>query len=143
MKAEQKLQMDVIKGNQIYYAEFDKFTLITDGHVGVYLNPHELKIDKSKMLKAEKADFLNPEYLKDKCADAAVTNTAYKGFDGFCLKIISKVNEEYCFVKEKYLKMFSGYGGVFIQSQKDPVFITKYGIPYGIILPIHIGKPLD
>lgn len=48
MKIEQKLQIDVIKGNRIYYAEYGEYIFVADGHTGVYLTASELKIDKSK-----------------------------------------------------------------------------------------------
>lgn len=140
MKIEQKLQMDVIKGERIFYVELGDLTLVTDGHIGVYLTESELKIDKSKMQKSGNGcDALSPESLQAAGVAGKETKTAYKCHRyGFAIKLEAVEGDAECYVLENYLKMFSGYTGMIIRGKKDPVLILKYGKPYGIILPINI-----
>ncbi|MER2108217.1 MAG: hypothetical protein ABS949_14885 [Solibacillus sp.] len=146
MKIERKLQIDVIKGERIYYAEYGELTLITDGHVGVYLTASELKVDKAKMIEvANDTAALAPVHLEAANVKARETNTAYRMQYGNCfaikLKAVEGDNE--CYVKDKFLKMFDGYNGLFIQGKKDAVLVTKYGKPYGVIMPVNIAKELE
>lgn len=142
MKVEQKLQIDAIKGERIYYYDFGELTLISDGYIGVYLKQSELKIDKTKLIKIVKCD-LDPELLKNERTEARVTRTAHISQNKLSIKIKSKENEGYCFVQEKLLKQFYGYNGLYIKSKKDIVYVTKYGVPYGIILPVYIAEELE
>jgi len=140
MRAEQKLQIDAIKGNRMYFAVFENFVFITDGHCGVYLKEKELKIDKAKMMQIDEkaAKQFDPQTIKDHRVKAKITNAAYRCMSGFAIKIKSTENETQCFVQEKFLKMFDGANGMFIESEKAPVYVERYGLPYGIILPIHV-----
>lgn len=146
MKIEQKLQMDVIKGERIYYTEFDEYIFVCDGHMGVYLTEQELKIDRSKMHKMSGSSVQNfaPQFLEKHTLQARQTRTACATWhDGFAIKI--KANEEdiECFVKEKYLKLFYGYSSIAIIGKKEPVYIKKLGKPYGIVMPVNIGNELE
>lgn len=144
MKAEIKLQTDVIKGNRMYYKQYEEMILISEGHYGVYLKPNELKIDKSKMIEfGDKTDTLDPKKLEECRTKAKITNTAIKTHSGFAIKIKSLENDEYCFVDEKFLKQFPGHTNVLIKSRKEPILILKYGLPYGIILPMNITTELE
>lgn len=146
MEIKQKLQTDVIKGERIFYADFDKLTLITDGHIGVYLTERELKIDKSKMqnVSGESAASLSPESLQAAGVPGIETRTAHKmPVGGFAIKLKAVEGKQKCFVKEKWLKMFIEYTSMFIRDEKSPVLIMKYGLPYGIILPINIPTNSD
>lgn len=141
MKIEQKLQMDVIKGERIYYAEFGDLTFIADGFIGVYLTASELKIDKTKMqqMSGNNVDTLSPESLTAAGVAGKETRTAHKcPAHGFAIKLKAIEGNAECFVQEKYLKMFPGYTGMIIRGGKEPVLILKYGKPYGVILPINI-----
>ena len=140
MKIEQKLQIDVIKGNRIYYAEYGEYIFVADGHTGVYLTASELKIDKSKMMQVKNNQSFEPEQYKASSIKAKETNEAYrlKYDNGFAIKIKGIESDAECFVKEKFLKMFDGYNALYIRNKKDPVLVMKYGKPYGIIMPINI-----
>ena len=140
MKIEQKLQIDVIKGNRIYYAEYGEYIFVADGHTGVYLTASELKIDKSKMMQVKNNQSFDPELYGASCIKAKETNVAYriKYDNGFAIKLKGIESDVECFVKEKFLKMFDGYNALYIRDKKDPVLVMKYGKPYGIIMPIHI-----
>ena len=145
MKIEQKLQIDVIKGNRIYYAEYGEYIFVADGHTGVYLTASELKIDKSKMIQVNNNQSFEPEQLEAASIKAKETNAAYRmKYDGgFAIKLKGMESDVVCFVKEKYLKMFDGYNGLFIRSKKDPVLVMKYGKPYGIIMPVNIQEEME
>lgn len=141
MKAEYQFQIDAIKGVKIYYVELEKLIFITDGHAGVYLSERELKIDKSKMIQMKPSKdsiSFSPENLLKERTPAKESNIAYKMNSKWAIKLSSKDSGEYCYVQEKYLKMFKGYNSIFIKSPKDPVLIYRYGVPYGIILPVRI-----
>lgn len=146
MKIEQKLQLDVIKGERIYYAEYDEYIFICDGHVGVYLTERELKIDKTKMHKMTGSSVPNfaPQFLETNGFEAHKTRTAVDTWhDGYAIKLKANNEDVSCFVKEKFLKMFSGFAGIVIQGKKEPVYIRKFGKPYGIAMPINIGDELE
>ena len=141
MKIEQKLQIDVIKGNRIFYTEYGEYIFVADGHTGAYLTASELKIDKSKMIQmAGNTESFAPDHLEAACVKARETNAAYrmKYDNSFAIKLKGIESDVECFVKEKYLKMFDGYNALFIKSKKDPVLVMKYGKPYGIIMPVNI-----
>ena len=141
MNIEYQLQIDAIKGTRIFYKEYGKFILVTDGRIGVYLKESELKIDKSKMYVInEKPDAVSfePSDLLAERTPAKETMIARKMSTGYAIKIHSEESGEFCYVSEKYLKMFKGYTNLYIKSRKDPVLVYKYGTPYGIILPINI-----
>lgn len=143
MKAEYQLQIDAIKGKRIFYEEYGELILVTDGRIGVYLKDKELKIDKSKMIKFKRdkgSISLHPEELLKERTAAIQTNFAIKiPYRGYAIKIKAKESGEHCFVNEKYLKMFNGFNNLFIKSKKDPVLVYRFGVPYGIILPMHIA----
>ena len=141
MKAEYQLQIDAIKGERIIYNEYGELILVSDGRIGVYLKDKELKIDKSKMIKMnEKSLSLHPEELRKERTAAIQTRFAIKTQQyGYAFKLYSEESGEYCFVREKFLKMFKGFTSLFIKSKKDPVLVYKYGVPYGVILPMHIN----
>ena len=144
MQVEHKLQIDVIKGARIYYKEYENYFFVADGHIGVYLKDKELKIDKSKMIKIlsnkDSISFFPDDLLKER-TPAIETRIARKlPGTGYAIKLYSKESGEYCFVDEKYLKMFKGYNNLYIKSKKDPVLIYRYGVPYGIILPMYISE---
>lgn len=142
MRIEHKLQIDVIKGERIWYRIFDDLILLIDGHVGVYLKVSELKIDLSKLNEIIKEpDALNPKILIENYFDAKETKTAYALHDGYAIKI--KNENSFCFLKEKFMKMFYGRTGIKIKDEKTPVLIMKYGTPYGIILPVKINMELE
>ena len=142
MKIEHKLQIDVVKGEKIWYKIFDDIILLIDGHVGVYMKISELKIDLSKMNEIiAKPDALNPSILIELYEDAKETKTAYALHSGFAIKI--KGEKDYCYLNEKFMKMFYGRTGIKINGKKEPVLIMKYGTPYGIILPINISSELE
>ena len=145
MKIEQKLQIDVIKGNRIYYAEYGEYIFVADGHTGVYLTASELKIDKSKMIQVNNNQSFDPEQLAAASIKAKETNAAYrmKYDNAFAIKLKGIDSDIECFVKEKYLKMFDGYNGLFIRSKKDPVLVIKSGKPYGIIMPVNIHDEME
>lgn len=145
MKIEHKLQIDAIKGERIYFAEFDNFIFLADGHVGVYLKEKELKIDKAKMIQIDNkgAKHFIPEKMQECRTTAKVTTTAVKLHSGYAIKLKSQETDEQCFVQEKFLKLFDGFNCAFIKSSKDPVFVTRSGLPYGIIFPINICKELE
>lgn len=149
MNVEYQLQIDAIKGTRIYYEEYDglkhgKLIFVSDGHIGVYLKEHELKIDKSKMIHINKNSTtisFHPEDLSKERTKAIETRIARKiDLSSFAIKLFSEESGEHCFVKEKYLKMFKGYNSLFIKSKRDPVLIYRYGVPYGIILPMNIPE---
>ena len=146
MKIEQKLQMDVIKGERIYYAEFGDLTFVADGHVGAYLTASELKIDKTKMqqMTGSNVETFSPESLQAAGVAGRELRTAYNlPVKGFAIKLKAIEGNAECFVQEKFLKMFYGYTGMIIRGKKEPVFILKYGKPYGIIMPINIPTELE
>ncbi len=143
MNIEYQLQIDAVKGERIFYKQYDKLILLTDGHIGVYLTEKELKIDKSKMIEINETKdsiSLNPENLLRERTAAHETRIARKTFPrGFAIKIQSKESEEYCFVQERFLKMFKGYDSLFIKSLKEPILVRKYGVPYGFIMPVFLS----
>ena len=142
MKAEYQLQIDAIKGERIFYEEYGELIFVSDGHVGVYLKDKELKIDKSKMIKFNRGKdsiSLHPEELLKERTAAIQTSFAIKmPVRGYTIKIKAKESGEHCFVNEKYLKMFNGYNNLFIKSKNDPVLVYRFGVPYGLILPMHV-----
>ena len=143
MQIEYKLQIDAIKGKRIYYIEYENLFFLTDGHIGVYLNERELKIDKSKMIKPNRTEnsvSFSPEDLLKERTPAIETRIARKlPTNGYAIKLHSAQSGECCYVDEKYLKMFKDYTTLFIKSRRDPVLIYRLGVPYGIILPMHIS----
>lgn len=145
MKIEQKLQIDVINGNRIYYTEYGEYIFVANGHTGVYLTASELKIDKSKMIQVNNNQSFEPDQLAAASIKAKETNAAYRmKYDNcFAIKLKGIDSDVECFVKEKYLKMFDGYNGIFIRSKKDPVLVMKYGKPYGIIMPVNIHDEME
>lgn len=138
MTIEHKLQIEAIKGIRLYYAEYGKLIFISDGKIGVYFKESELKIDKSKMNKIPNPDIFNPKVLAKERVRAKETDIARKGIRSFYIKIKSSNLQNFCYVDETFLKMFSRYDDLFIKGEKDPVYIEKYGQPYGIIMPIHV-----
>ena len=142
MNIEYQLQIDAIKGTRIYFKQFENLIFISDGHIGVYLTEKELKIDRSKMIEINddpKAISFLPENLLRERTAAIETKIARKlPTSGYAIKLYSQESGKYCFVNEKYLKMFKGYNSLFIKSKTDPVLIYRYGVPYGIILPMNI-----
>ena len=141
MKVEQKLQIDVIKGNRMHYRKYGDLTLITDGYIGVYLKNNELKIDLSKMQEITNGfDTLSPSEMQKKYQDAKETNHAISLSYGFA--ILVKSESSFCYLQEKLIKMFPGKTGVKILNETSPVLIMKYGIPYGIILPVKIREDI-
>ena len=144
MNIEYQLQIDAIKGERIFYKEYGDLILVSNGHTGVYLKERELKLDKSKMIQIrEKPNAISlclEDLFKDRTA-AIETRVAHKlPGSGYAIKLYSKESGEYCFVNEKYLKMFKGYNSLYIKSKRDPVLVYKYGVPYGIILPVFISE---
>lgn len=141
MNIEYQLQIDAIKGNRIFYKEYGKFIFVTDGRIGVYLKESELKIDKSKMCfiheKPDSVSFDPSDLFAERTA-AKETMIARKMSSGYAIKIYSEESGKFCYVSEKYLKMFKGYTNLYIKSRKDPVLVYKYGMPYGVIMPINI-----
>lgn len=142
MNIEYQLQIDAIKGTRIYYKEYENLIFVADGHIGCYLNERELKIDKSKMFaihETKNAPSFHPTILLSERTAAKETMIARKTpGSGYAIKIYSEESGEFCYVNEKYLKMFKGYTNLYIKSRKDPVLVHKYGKPYGIILPMNI-----
>lgn len=144
MNIEYQLQIDAIKGSRIHFKQYGDLILIVNGYVGVYLTQSQLKINRSTMIEAftenKATSYMPEELLKDR-SEAIETKIAYKLLtDGYAIKLCSKESDAYCYVKEKYLKMFKGYGSLYIKSPKDPVLVYRYGKPYGIILPVYVGK---
>ena len=143
MNIEYQLQIDAIKGTRLHYREYENLIFICDGYIGVYLNERELKIDKTKMIRIEAtaATNFNPENLLRERTAAIETKTARRlPGSGYAIKIYSKETGEHCYVDAKYLKMFKDYNSLFIKSKRDPVLIYRYGVPYGIILPMNIPE---
>ena len=142
MNIEYQLQIDAIKGVRIFYKEYDKLIFISDGHIGVYLTERELKIDKNKMIKIEdkpeSTSFHPEDLLKERTAAKETRNAIKLPGSGYAIKLHSKESGEHCFVQEKYLKMFKEYNSLYIKSRRDPVLLYKYGVAYGIILPMNI-----
>ena len=136
MNVEFQLQIDAIKGNRIYFKEYENLILVSDGIVGVYLKGRELKIDKSKMIQI-KSDAFCPEDLLKERTKAIETSIARRVRpSNYAIKLYSEETGESCFVNEKYLKMFKGCISLYIKSKRDPVLVHRYGIPYGIIMPM-------
>lgn len=141
MNVEKKLQIDVIKGERIYFKDLEDMIFVADGHVGVYLKDQELKINRSKMIEmGGSPEFFKPHELKERCIPAKETHHAVKTNRGYAIKIKAIDSDEYCYISENYLKMFKGYTSLMIKGKLDPVLIFKYGLPYGIILPIRIKE---
>lgn len=144
MKIEHKLQIDVIKGERIYYKDLGKLIFIADGHVGVYLSERELKIDKSRMIEIknqnEQGSSWNPENLLIERIAAKETKAAIKTNNGFAIKLKATEKDLTCYVQEKFLKLFNGYSTLHIKDPKSPVLVYKYGAPYGIIMPLNVTK---
>lgn len=142
MNIEYQLQINAIKGEQIFYIECGELILLTDGHIGVYLKESELKIDKSKLRKphdnSTATSYIPENLLKVRTAVIETSIARKIPSSGYAIKLYSKESGEHCFVKEKFLKMFKGYNSLFIKSARDPVLLYRYGVPYGIILPIRI-----
>lgn len=144
MNIEYQLQIDAIKGTRIYYKDFENFIFITDGHIGVYLKERELKIDRTKMIAISEGDQFNPENLSKERTAAIETKIARKlPLGGYAIKFYSEESGKHCYIQEKFLKMFKGYTGASIKERRDPVLLYKYGVPYGIILPMNIAEQED
>ena len=141
MNIEYQLQIDAIKGSRIHFKQYGDLILIVNGYVGVYLTESQLKINRSTMIEAFTETSYMPEKLFKDISKAIETKIAYKVLtDGYAIKLCAKESNAYCYVKEKYLKMFKGYGSLYIKSPKDPVLVYRYGKPYGIILPVYVRK---
>lgn len=140
MTIEQKLQIEAIKGIRLYYAEYRKLVFISDGKIGVYLNESELKIDKTKMNKIPNPDIFDPKVLVKEKVRAKETDIARKGVRSFYIKLKAINTPNFCYVDEAFLKMFPGYGALYIKGEKELVYIEKYGQPYGIIMPVYVSK---
>lgn len=146
MTIEQKMQVEVIKGNKYYYCDFEGYTLITDGHFGVYIPSKELKLNKDSMNKIYNGDSLNPDNLLKECylaketKVACILNSIYSRKKEYAIKIKAKENDKSCFIDNKYLKLFKNYDHIYIKDEKSIVLITRYGLPYGIVLPVYINE---
>ena len=143
MTIEEKMQVEVIKGNKYYYCDFEGYTLITDGHFGVYIPSKEMKLNKDSMNEIKNSDSLNPDNILKESYSAIDTRVAYKllfAKPEFAIKIKSTENDKVCFINEKYLKLFKNFDHLYIKDEKSVVLVTRYGLPYGIILPINISK---
>lgn len=142
MKAEYQLQIDAIKGERIFYKEYGELIFVSNGYIGVYLKDKELKIDKSKMIEVKQNEysisFQPEELLKERTAAVKTVFAVNVGVRGYAIKLYSKESGEHCFVAEKFLKMFNGCNSLFIKQKKDPVLVYRYGVPYGIIMPIYV-----
>ncbi len=143
MKAELKLQIDAVKNGNILYADagIDNFVFLTDGHYGAYIRKNQVRIDLSKCKKIkleEDTDFNNILKIS---YPARETKTAFLAGNDFCIKI--KTEDTYCFVKEKYLKMFPGYNTIRISDKDKAVLIMRSGDPYGLIMPMKISEELE
>lgn len=147
MNIEYQLQIAAVKGERIYFKEYGDLTFISDGYAGVYLKEHELKIDKSKITPITSDttnDQFDPKRILEKRTKAIEARTAYVLHRSqYAIKLYSEESGEHCFVDEKYLKAFGRSNALYIKSLKDPVFVQKHGIPYGIILPAHIPAQED
>lgn len=147
MNIETQIQIAAIKGERIFYKQFGELFFVTDGHIGVYLKDRELKIDKSKigeLPEAKETTNFMPENLLHERTAAIETRIARKlPGSGYAIKLYSQESGEHCFVNEKYLKMFKGYNSLYIKSKRDPVLLYRYGVPYGVILPMNIPEQED
>ena len=141
MKIEQKLQIDAIKGERIYYKVFDDVVLLTDGYTGCYYKKDQLKIDLSKLYKMGESENLNPKLIiKDENTSKAKETRVARLIGRSDIAIKLKSSDNYTFVNAKYLKMFFGYSGVRISKEKkQPILILKHGNPYGLIMPVNMG----
>lgn len=141
IRIEEKLQIDVIKGNRIFYKDYGDLCFLADGHIGAYIPQKDLKIDKAKMIpiSAESACF-DPEVLNAERVRATITKIAHKIIKGYAIKIKEVEGENYCFVQEQFLKLFDNPTTILIKSKKDPVLIMDDGMWKGIILPINISE---
>lgn len=140
MQIDYKLQIDAIKGVRLFYQEYGNLVFISDGRIGAYLSEKDLKIDKSKMTKIEKTDLFDPDVLKPHRCHAKETNIARRSIGKHYVKLKAPNIPNFCYVDETFLKMFPKYSDLFIRGEKDPVYIEKYGQPYGIVLPIYVAK---
>lgn len=143
MRIEHKLQIDAIKGERIYYSEFGEWILLSDGKIGVYLKGNELKIDKNKMHAMGNVEKLDPDYLMSGSIMLNQTKTAHKTHLGYAIKLKNSEDNVHIFVLEKYLNMFYGYSGIAFKTLRNPILITKYDQPYGIICPITINEEIE
>ena len=142
MKIEYKLQNDVLKNQRMNYIKLKNYIMLTDGRIGCYLKPDEIKIDLSKITGIPSADVktLDPDVLIETYQKAKKTRYAViTEISGLLIRIDGEVDNRKVYIPEKQLKMFYGYTGIMIPyNDRDPDLILKYGIPYGIVLPVRV-----
>jgi hypothetical protein len=109
VKIEYKLQNDVLKGERMNYLKFGNCIMLTDGHIGCYFKPDEIKIDLSKITKVpvKAAKNIDPDELIETYQEAEKTRYAIITQNcGLLVRISGKKDNRKAYVPERQLKMF-------------------------------------
>ena len=143
MKIEYKLQNDVLKNQRMNYIKLKNYIMLSDGRIGCYFKPDEIKIDLSKITEVPIAGArtADPDVMMETYQKASKTRYAViTERSGLLIRIDGEIDNRKMYIQEKQLKMFYGYTGIMIPiDDRGPVLILKYGIPYGIVLPVIVG----
>lgn len=142
----QKAQIEAIKEpNRTFAHEYEKYVVITEGHIGYYIHKNELVIDISKLKPfTSSADMLNPEGLFDKTVPARMTRNIRLMPSGEYAILLKSDDERKAWINMKYLKQFTETVNVRITGEKEAVYLTDYkGNPRGIIMPMNVSTEDD
>lgn len=140
--AEQKLQIEIIKGNNVFMVDCDDYAFVCDGHKGCYIKKDELKINPSRFKRMNRNEMLQPKNVLARTHPAKMTNEArIVYYKEIAVKIKSE-NGKYAWVRRDWLKEYGDClkfqvgdhpdDGVAIMDMRDELI--------GLIMPIKIPE---